>query len=137
MGYELRGLIRDRFSDLQPGNQQYFTDRYASFRQRLGVALVGEILAKKYDVEKLAALFEHGKLNDFLKSQGEQALLGGWFALLQPYQGTKVITDHNMWPYFTERFGLGVVRHFRAKTRHPTDNGTPERTGRYHESECR
>jgi ABC-type Zn uptake system ZnuABC Zn-binding protein ZnuA len=105
-GLRVAGLLRDRFSDLQPGNQPYFTDRYASFRQRLGVALVGEPLAKKYDIEKLAALFAHGKLDDFLKSQGEQALLGGWFALLLPYQGTKVITDHNLWPYFTERFGL-------------------------------
>jgi ABC-type Zn uptake system ZnuABC Zn-binding protein ZnuA len=105
-GLRVAGLIRDRFSDLQPGSRQYFVDRYASFRQRLGNALVGEALAKKYDIEKLAALFEHGKLNDFLKSQGEESLLSGWFALLLPYQGTTVITDHNMWPYFTERFGL-------------------------------
>ena len=100
MGYELRGLLRDRFSDLQPGSQQYFIDRYSAFRQRLGAALVGETLAKKYDVEKLAVLFEHGKLDDFLKSQGEQALLGGWFALLHPYHGVKLVSDHNIWPYF-------------------------------------
>jgi ABC-type Zn uptake system ZnuABC Zn-binding protein ZnuA len=98
--------MRDRFSELQPGSQQYFTDRYMAFRQRLGVALAGETLAKKYDIEKLAVLFAHGKLGDFLKSQGEQTLLSGWFALLQPYHGVKLIADHNMWPYFTERFGL-------------------------------
>ena len=71
MGYAFAGLLRDRFSDLQPGSQQYFADRYGAFRQRLGAALVGETLAKKYDIEKLAVLFEHGKLDDFLKSQGE------------------------------------------------------------------
>jgi ABC-type Zn uptake system ZnuABC Zn-binding protein ZnuA len=71
--------------------------------------LVGEALAKKYDIEKLATLFAHSKLDDFLKSQGEQALLGGWFALLQPYQGAKLITDHNMWPYFTARYGFSVI----------------------------
>ncbi len=108
-GLRVAGLMRDRFSALQPGSQQYFNDRYTAFRLRLGAALAGETLAKKYDIEKLAALFSHGKLSDFLKSQGEQALLGGWFALLQPYHGVKLISDHNMWPYFTERFGLKLL----------------------------
>lgn len=108
-GLRVAGLLRDRFSDLQPGSYQYFTDRYTAFRQRLGAALTGETLAKKYDIEKLAALFAHGKLSDFLKSQGEQALLGGWFALLEPYHGTKLIADHNLWPYFAERYGLSLV----------------------------
>jgi zinc/manganese transport system substrate-binding protein len=108
-GLRVAGLMRDRFSDLQPGSQPYFADRYTSFRQRLANALVGEALAKKYDIEKLAALFEHGKLDDFLKSQNEQALLSGWFALLRPYHGTKLIADHNMWPYFAERYGLSLL----------------------------
>jgi ABC-type Zn uptake system ZnuABC Zn-binding protein ZnuA len=108
-GLRVAGLLQDRFSDLQPGSQRYFVDRYSAFRQRLGAALVGETLAKKYDVEKLAVLFEHGKLDDFLKSQGEQALLGGWFALLHPYHGVKVVSDHNIWPYFMARYGLRLV----------------------------
>jgi zinc/manganese transport system substrate-binding protein len=29
-----------------------------------------------------------------------------WTAELAPYKGTKVIVDHNMWPYFLTRFGL-------------------------------
>lgn len=29
-----------------------------------------------------------------------------WSAELAPYKGTKVIVDHNMWPYFLTRFGL-------------------------------
>jgi ABC-type Zn uptake system ZnuABC Zn-binding protein ZnuA len=29
-----------------------------------------------------------------------------WAAELAPYKGTKVIVDHNMWPYFLTRFGL-------------------------------
>ncbi|MBM4259140.1 MAG: zinc ABC transporter substrate-binding protein [Deltaproteobacteria bacterium] len=108
-GLRVAGLIRERFSEIQPASQQYFTDRYTSFRQRLGNALVGESLAKKYDIEKLAALFEHGKLDDFLKSHNEQGLLGGWFALLQPHHGAKLVADHNMWPYFAERYGLSLV----------------------------
>ena len=29
-----------------------------------------------------------------------------WSAEMAPYKGTKVIVDHNMWPYFLTRFGL-------------------------------
>jgi ABC-type Zn uptake system ZnuABC Zn-binding protein ZnuA len=108
-GLRVARLIRDKLSELRPERQKYFDERYANFRQRLGAALVGETLAKKYDVEKLALLFEAGKLGDFLKSQGEESLLGGWFGLMTPYRGAKAVGDHNMWPYFARRFGISVI----------------------------
>jgi ABC-type Zn uptake system ZnuABC Zn-binding protein ZnuA len=108
-GLRVARLIRDKLIELRPGRQKYFEERYSSFGQRLGAALVGEALAKKYDVEKLAVLFEVGKLSDFLKSQGEESLLGGWFAFMLPYRGAKVVADHNTWPYFARRFGISVI----------------------------
>jgi zinc/manganese transport system substrate-binding protein len=108
-GLRVARLIRDKLIDLRPERQKYFEERYSSFHQRLGAALVGDALAKKYDVEKLAVLFEVGKLSDFLKSQGEESLLGGWFALMLPYRGAKVVADHNTWPYFARRFGISVI----------------------------
>jgi ABC-type Zn uptake system ZnuABC Zn-binding protein ZnuA len=108
-GLRVARLTRDKLGDLRPERQRYFEERYASFRQRLGTALVGEALAQKYDVEKLALLFEAGKLGDFLKSQGEESLLGGWFALMLPYRGAKAVADHNTWPYFARRFGISVI----------------------------
>jgi ABC-type Zn uptake system ZnuABC Zn-binding protein ZnuA len=108
-GLRVARLIRDKLIELRPERQKYFDERYANFRQRLGAALVGEALAKKYDVEKLALLFEAGKLGDFLRSQGEESLLGGWFDLMMPYRGAKVVGDHNMWPYFARRFGISVI----------------------------
>jgi ABC-type Zn uptake system ZnuABC Zn-binding protein ZnuA len=108
-GLQVARLIRDKLIELRPERQKYFEERYASFRQRLGAALVGEALAKKYDVEKLAVLFEAGKLGDFLKSQGEESLLAGWFGVMLPYRGAKVVADHNTWPYFARRFGISVI----------------------------
>ena len=108
-GLRVARLIRDKLIELRPDRQRYFDERYASFRQRLAAALVGEALAKKYDVEKLALLFEAGKLGDFLKSQGEESLLSGWFGLMMPYRGAKVVADHNTWPYFARRFGISVI----------------------------
>jgi ABC-type Zn uptake system ZnuABC Zn-binding protein ZnuA len=108
-GLRVARLIRDKLIELRPERRGYFDDRYAIFRQRLGAALVGDALAKKYDVEKLALLFEAGKLSDFLKSQGEESLLSGWFGLMLPYRGAKAVADHNTWPYFARRFGISVI----------------------------
>ncbi|MGE0679840.1 MAG: metal ABC transporter substrate-binding protein [Candidatus Binatia bacterium] len=108
-GLKVAALIRDRLSDLRADSAPYFSERYNQFRQRLGIALVGEPLAKKYEFEKLALLFVRGKLIDFLKSQGEETQLGGWFAALAPYRNVRVVIDHNLWPYFIERFGLRLA----------------------------
>ncbi|MGH8065863.1 MAG: metal ABC transporter substrate-binding protein [Candidatus Entotheonellia bacterium] len=108
-GLRVARLIRDKLIELRPERQKSFDGRYADFRQRLGAALVGDALAKRYDVEKLALLFEAGKVGEFLKSQGEESLLGGWFGLMMPYRGAKVVVDHNMWPYFARRFGISVI----------------------------
>ena len=32
--------------------------------------------------------------------------LAGWSAEMAPFKGSKVVVDHNMWPYFLTRFGL-------------------------------
>ena len=110
----LRGLqvalyIRDQFTTLRPAQRALFAQRYTDFRQRLGAKLVGAELANQYAFEKLAPLFAHGKLVDFLKSQNQAHLLGGWFGAMAPFVGTKVVGDHDMWAYFAERFRLRVV----------------------------
>jgi ABC-type Zn uptake system ZnuABC Zn-binding protein ZnuA len=108
-GLKVARLIRDKLVELRPDRKPYFEDRYISFHLRLGTALMGEKLAKKYDAEKLALLYEHGKLAPFLKGQGEASLLQGWLGRMLPHFGTKVVADHNMWPYFARRFGIAVI----------------------------
>ena len=108
-GLRVAALLQDRFSALRAEAQQYFSERYADFRQRLGTALVGEALSRKYDFEKLALLGEHGRLVDFLDSQGDTALFGGWLAALHPHAGVKIVAEHDGWSHFSERFGLEVI----------------------------
>ena len=108
-GLRVAALLRDRFSTLRPEAKQHFDGRYDAFRQRLGAALVGEALSRKYDFEKLALLAEHGRLVDFLDSQGETALLGGWLAVLRPHAGAKIVAEHDAWVYFSTRFSLEVI----------------------------
>ena len=108
-GLRVAALLRDRLSALRPDAREGFGQRYVDFRQRLGTALVGEALSRKYDFEKLVLLAEHGRLVGFLDSQGDTALLGGWVAAMRPHAGAKVVTEHDGWSYFLERFGLEVT----------------------------
>jgi ABC-type Zn uptake system ZnuABC Zn-binding protein ZnuA len=108
-GLKVAQLIRDKLSALRPEHRASFASRYAAFLQRLGTALVGETLAKKYDLGKLALLIEHDRLGAFLQAQGETALLEGWLGRMVPYAGTRAVSDHNVWAYFAQRFGVSMV----------------------------
>ena len=108
-GLRVAALLRDRFAALRPHAEQHFAARYADFRQRLGNALVGAALARKYDFEKLALLAEHGRLIDFLDRQGDTALLDGWLGITRPLAGAKIVAEHDAWAYFAARFGLQLV----------------------------
>jgi ABC-type Zn uptake system ZnuABC Zn-binding protein ZnuA len=108
-GLKVAALIRDRLIKLRPGKKEYFTERHSAFHKRLAQAMAGETLAAKYDVEKLALLMEHGKLLDFLKQQGEEKSIGGWFGRLADKPGTKAVGDHNLYPYFARRFTIRIV----------------------------
>lgn len=107
-GLKVARLVRDRLAELRPANKAYFNDRYEIFRRKVAGAMVGEKLAAKYELEKLALLSEQGRLGAFLKERKDDALLGGWLGSMLPYSGTRVVADHNMWPYFARRFGISV-----------------------------
>lgn len=100
--------IRDTLVALRPTARPGFDARLAALEDAIHTALVGAELATKYgkDVAKLARLHEQHALLDFLESQGERALLGGWLGALAPHFGAHYVDDHRMWPYFAHRFGL-------------------------------
>lgn len=108
-GLKVAGLIRDRLVSLRSDKKQFFDGRFKQFYDRTAQVLAGEKLAQKYGIDKIAVLFEQGRLGPFLKEQREESLLGGWFGTMLPYHGTKVVSDHNVWPYFAKRFGISVV----------------------------
>jgi ABC-type Zn uptake system ZnuABC Zn-binding protein ZnuA len=108
-GLKVAALIRERLTALRPAGSDGFAARYEAFRARVGARLVGEALAGKYEFEKLATLFELGKLDAFLQSQPGAPALGGWLGALRPFHGAKAVDDHPLWPYFARRFGIVVV----------------------------
>jgi ABC-type Zn uptake system ZnuABC Zn-binding protein ZnuA len=109
-GIEVAALLRDRFAALWPAGKATFVANFASFRERLAAAMVGPELAKLYehDAEKLAQAFGNGTLLDVLKQQGDLGKLGGWFAAMAPLRGSQLVVDHDLWPYFAERFGCSI-----------------------------
>jgi zinc/manganese transport system substrate-binding protein/zinc transport system substrate-binding protein len=114
-GIRVAAVVRDRLIQLRPDGRDAFTRGYETFRRRVGSALVGEALAAKYDVEKLAVLADHGQLDPFLERQGDADTLGGWLAQLRSARGTKAVDDHPVWAYFARRFGIEIVGHMEPK----------------------
>ncbi len=114
-GLHVAALIRDRLIEARPAKRSHFEARFAELERRLGTALFGESLASGYDPEKLALLLERGGLDAFLRDQKQEALLGGWLERVRRFRGTKIVTDHNLWPYFAARFGLEVVEFLEPK----------------------
>jgi ABC-type Zn uptake system ZnuABC Zn-binding protein ZnuA len=102
-------MITDRLVDLRPEKKAFFEERYAMLYRKIGEALVGEKLARKYEFENLAILYGQGKVEPFLREQKEDGSLGGWLGMMLPYRGSKVVGDHNLWPYFARRFGISLV----------------------------
>ena len=109
-GLQVAALLRDRMAALWPAAQAAFAANFTALQKRLAEAMVGPELAKayEYEAEKLALAYGNGTLLDVLKEQGDLNRLGGWFAALAPLRNSKIVVDHDLWPYFAERFGLTV-----------------------------
>lgn len=114
-GLKVARLLAERFAKLRPEKSEDFRARFEDFKRRLGAALFGEALAGKYDVEKLAALADYGRLGSFLEQQADSKSLAGWVGALAPDRGTKYVDDHNIWVYFARRFGLENDGHMEPK----------------------
>jgi len=108
-GLKVAAAIRDRLGLLEPQAVSDLNRNYREFEKKVHIALVGEELAQRYDVTKLARLMELGKLDDFLKDQNQISRLKGWFGDLLKYQGAKVMEDHKVYGYLASRFGFEIV----------------------------
>ncbi len=114
-GVRVAALVAEALASALPQQRATFEANRTAFRQQVLARLVGERLAQQYDAEKLALLAERGRLEEFLRTQGDLELLSGWLGVLAPYRGFKAVDDHNMWPYFARRFGFEVIGHMEPK----------------------
>lgn len=110
-GLQVAAALVAKLTALRPDGGARFAQGLAALRRALAEALVGPTVAARYghDAEKLLLLCGAGTLESLLREQGDLADLGGWAALLAPHRGALVVADHDLWPYFAERFGLRVI----------------------------
>jgi len=102
------GKVDRSMGDIHPsGNPHYTLD-----------PLNGKIIAKNI-ADKLSALdtdnasYYAANLAKFNAEMDADTV--SWQAKLTPYKGTKIVTYHNTWKYFTDRFGFVVVDHVEPK----------------------
>lgn len=139
-GLQVAALLRDRFTALWPAERERFAANFTKLREQLAVAMVGAELAAKYDhdAERLALAFGAGRLEQVLRDGGDLGRLGGWFGAMAPLRGTPVVADHDVWPYFAERFGVRVVGFLEPKPGvSPTTAHLEELAGRMRDEKVR
>ncbi|TAK03207.1 zinc ABC transporter substrate-binding protein [bacterium] len=83
------------------GNTHYWLDPENG---RPITAAILETLARLAPAERL--YFEANRKR-FLEQLDKR--LKGWLHAMAPYKGTRVVTVHETWPYFAQRFGLVIV----------------------------
>ena len=114
-GLRVARLLASRFADLRPDDAAGFAARYEDFEKRLLARLLGAELAGKLDPAAAVEAIEKGTLDAHLAVAAPGVAVGGWFGALGPYRGQSIVDDHDMWVYFTTRFGLKVAAHLEPK----------------------
>ncbi len=122
-GLKVAALLRDRFSAIRPEATSSFSRNYELFKQEVANRLFGELLTKKLGTDSLIAAAEAGRLSDFLQSQGSGQTLAGWLGQVQQFRNRNVVSDHKLWSYFAERFGLSLVGEIENKPGIPPTSG--------------
>jgi len=89
------------------GNPHYWLD---PVNGKIIAENIAEGLSRIYPQD---ADFFQKNLQDFERRMDEK--MKDWENWVSPYKGAGVVTYHNSWPYFTERFGLVTLTHVEPK----------------------
>ncbi len=107
-GLAVAGLLRDRFTELQPDEAKHFEAGYAKLASRIATALVGAQIAASASPDEVAAKVRSGLL-------AGAPDLAGWLGAARAAPAHVAVQDHRYWPYFANRFGLTVVETLEPK----------------------
>jgi len=104
-GIRVARAIRDRLSALRPESADAFAERTRAFEADIARRLVGEALVSRHGAEAVVDALLEERLDAL---RGDEPA-GGWLGVMQPLAGRAVVADHDLWPYFSRRFGIPVV----------------------------
>lgn len=108
-GRILAGDIADRLCALDPQNSEHFQQNLAVFRKELDERMFGEELVSEVGGSRLWTLELKGELEDYLAGHDLTDKMDGWAGRIRSLAGTKIVTHHQLWTYFADRFHLKVV----------------------------
>ena len=115
--------IRDRLKTLDAARGADYEANCAAFIKKLDEGMFGAALVEKFGGEALWRMELAGALDAGLKEKNAADQLAGWAGKLRPYRGTKILTYHKSWIYFTNRFGLSIVGELEPKPGIPPSPG--------------
>ncbi len=107
--------VATRLSKLDPANGEFYDGQLKKFLGQLDDAMFGPKLIAKSEGAKLWAMLLRGQLGAYVHDNGGDAIAGGWWGAMRALKGTKIITYHRSWSYFTNRFGLEVIAELEPK----------------------
>lgn len=107
--------IAEKLVENDPQGEEYYRKNLREFEKDLLQRLVGDKLLERFGVDPLLEHLLSGDLIPWLEAGKATQELSGWLKELQPYRGSKVVSDHNLWVYFSRRFGIDVVAHLEPK----------------------
>lgn len=94
--------------DIHPfGNPHFWLD------PANGRIMAQNIASKLSELDPPNAKFYLKNLEEFQNELSQKQK--EWENLLAPYRGTKIVTYHNSWPNFAERFGLNIIGYVEPK----------------------
>lgn len=115
--------IAARLESLFPQYTHDFRKNLEAFQKALDEAMFGKALVEKLGGARLWTLELKRELDALLKTQQLESQLGGWKEKMKFFQGEKIITYHQSWNYFANRFGLTISDELEPKPGIPPSPG--------------
>lgn len=115
--------MADRLEHLFPEYKGDFQENLISFQKALDEHMFGKVLVEKLGGARLWTLELRGELYPWLNTHHLEGSLGGWKGRLTTFKGQKIITYHQSWNYFADRFGLDILDELEPKPGIPPSPG--------------
>lgn len=109
-GLKAARLICDKLVELRPTKKAALDELHAKFVRAWAGAWFGEAITARADLAKLEDFTSSDALEAYLTELAKDAgATDGIVGLLRAHRGTRVVGDHDLWPYFARRYGLEIV----------------------------
>lgn len=107
--------LGEKMAGLDAANAAAYRANANAFAAEIDRRMFGAALVSAHGASDLWTWTRSKQLLSTLRSKGTAGQLSGWVGRMAPYVGSKIVTYHRSWTYFTERFSLFVVGELEPK----------------------